>query len=488
MSAAVTTTTFDQSNAGSRSMPSKPGVGVGRADRRAVPGAGEHEVVGVLRLAGELRGTLAAERGVRRGRDPGTIVPGWTTSGSGALRLGATGVIVRPGGVRIVMPRRSLLSRSVPPGDGPPGDLTGPPPERSPRPHRTAPERRGVRPAPHPAAADPTASLLRCTANWSGDAQDHRQGVGRTSIVAIASSLRSSRSSGSREPSSMDIQTIVIVAVAINIADRRRRDLPAVVPGPTRARRDRGRQCRPRLGSRRPRVSPRRGEPATRSTATESAPSAGSSPGDGPDPGAPLFSERETGRGAGSANGAAPVRDGRRDRARPGSGLGALADRGGRPDPAVPSAGDRRPRRAVGPRPARRSPRDRGGRPPDPADRDDPPQGRPRDGSPRAARRRPGSRPCSPETTEVQAIHYVERVRSACDLWLEAGAVALRLSLGWAEIGPERPADVAVLDAERRLFAEREKARSQLARQDDDPPTEIPALQLSRRARRSGPA
>ena len=38
------------------------GVGVGRADRRAVPGTGEDEVVGVLRLAGELRRALAAER------------------------------------------------------------------------------------------------------------------------------------------------------------------------------------------------------------------------------------------------------------------------------------------------------------------------------------------------------------------------------------------------------------------------------------------
>jgi diguanylate cyclase (GGDEF)-like protein len=84
-----------------------------------------------------------------------------------------------------------------------------------------------------------------------------------------------------------------------------------------------------------------------------------------------------------------------------------------------------------------------------------------------------------PETTEVQAIHYVERVRSACDVWLEAGAVALRLSIGWAEVSPTRHADLALLDAERRLFAEREKARGQLARADDEPPAEIPVLQPS---------
>ena len=62
MSAAVTTTTFDQSKAGSRSSAVEPGVRVGRADRRAVPGAREDEVVGVLRLAGQLGRALAAER------------------------------------------------------------------------------------------------------------------------------------------------------------------------------------------------------------------------------------------------------------------------------------------------------------------------------------------------------------------------------------------------------------------------------------------
>ena len=35
-----------------------------------------------------------------------------------------------------------------------------------------------------------------------------------------------------------------------------------------------------------------------------------------------------------------------------------------------------------------------------------------------------------PETDEVVAINYIERVREACDLWLESGAIALHLSIG----------------------------------------------------------
>ncbi len=87
------------------------------------------------------------------------------------------------------------------------------------------------------------------------------------------------------------------------------------------------------------------------------------------------------------------------------------------------------------------------------------------------------------ETGEVAAINWIERVRTACDVWLEAGAVTLRLSVGWAEIGPQRAADVAILDAERRLFAERERARRQLGRSDEphrEAPVEVPALQPSR--------
>jgi diguanylate cyclase (GGDEF)-like protein len=50
-----------------------------------------------------------------------------------------------------------------------------------------------------------------------------------------------------------------------------------------------------------------------------------------------------------------------------------------------------------------------------------------------------------PETDEVAAINYVERVRQASDLWLEAGAISLRLAIGWAS----PVADSSVVDAEK---------------------------------------
>jgi diguanylate cyclase (GGDEF)-like protein len=63
------------------------------------------------------------------------------------------------------------------------------------------------------------------------------------------------------------------------------------------------------------------------------------------------------------------------------------------------------------------------------------------------------------ETDEVVAINYIERVRSACDVWLQSGAVALRLSIGWAEVGPKQPVEVALRAAETRLNAERQRLR-----------------------------
>jgi diguanylate cyclase (GGDEF)-like protein len=63
-----------------------------------------------------------------------------------------------------------------------------------------------------------------------------------------------------------------------------------------------------------------------------------------------------------------------------------------------------------------------------------------------------------PETDEVAAINYVERVRVACERWLESGAVALHLSIGWASPTPVGEIDTAVRAAEERMYAERRRA------------------------------
>jgi diguanylate cyclase (GGDEF)-like protein len=60
-----------------------------------------------------------------------------------------------------------------------------------------------------------------------------------------------------------------------------------------------------------------------------------------------------------------------------------------------------------------------------------------------------------PETDEVVAINYVERVREACDLWLENAAVSVRLVMGWASAGPAGSLPEAIRVAERRMHAER---------------------------------
>lgn len=69
-----------------------------------------------------------------------------------------------------------------------------------------------------------------------------------------------------------------------------------------------------------------------------------------------------------------------------------------------------------------------------------------------------------PETDEVQAINYIERVRTACDLWLESGAVSLRLAIGWASATETSLAEAQVV-ATSRMFAETHRAANQ---QDPD--------------------
>jgi diguanylate cyclase (GGDEF)-like protein len=66
-----------------------------------------------------------------------------------------------------------------------------------------------------------------------------------------------------------------------------------------------------------------------------------------------------------------------------------------------------------------------------------------------------------PETDEILAINYIERVRKACDLWLESGAVSLRLAIGWASSsGDGSLADAEALATDRMYGELRRAART----------------------------
>ena len=59
-----------------------------------------------------------------------------------------------------------------------------------------------------------------------------------------------------------------------------------------------------------------------------------------------------------------------------------------------------------------------------------------------------------PETGEVEAVNYVERVRQVCDLWLESGAIALRLAIGWASPTGDTTLGDALTLATDRMYSE----------------------------------
>ena len=63
-----------------------------------------------------------------------------------------------------------------------------------------------------------------------------------------------------------------------------------------------------------------------------------------------------------------------------------------------------------------------------------------------------------PETDEIQAINYVERIRLVCEPWLASAAVPLWLAIGWS--GPTAASDLefALLRAEERMHADRRVA------------------------------
>ena len=60
-----------------------------------------------------------------------------------------------------------------------------------------------------------------------------------------------------------------------------------------------------------------------------------------------------------------------------------------------------------------------------------------------------------PETDEIQAINYVERIRLVCEPWLASAAVPLWLAIGWS--GPTASSDLefALLRAEERMHSDR---------------------------------
>ena len=59
-----------------------------------------------------------------------------------------------------------------------------------------------------------------------------------------------------------------------------------------------------------------------------------------------------------------------------------------------------------------------------------------------------------PETNEVEAVNFVERIRQVCELWLESGAIAMRLAIGWASPVADASLGDAFNVAEERMYAE----------------------------------
>jgi diguanylate cyclase (GGDEF)-like protein len=89
-----------------------------------------------------------------------------------------------------------------------------------------------------------------------------------------------------------------------------------------------------------------------------------------------------------------------------------------------------------------------------------------------------------PETGEVEAVNYVERVRSVCDLWLEAGAIALRLAIGWAAPPVGGTLGDALAVAEERLHAEQRRSNAPVT----PAPAPAPATQATDLTGRPTPA
>jgi diguanylate cyclase (GGDEF)-like protein len=60
-----------------------------------------------------------------------------------------------------------------------------------------------------------------------------------------------------------------------------------------------------------------------------------------------------------------------------------------------------------------------------------------------------------PETDEIQAINYVERIRLVCEPWLASSAVPLRLAIGWSSPSASSDIEFALERAEERMHMDR---------------------------------
>ena len=63
-----------------------------------------------------------------------------------------------------------------------------------------------------------------------------------------------------------------------------------------------------------------------------------------------------------------------------------------------------------------------------------------------------------PETDEIQAINYAERIRAQCDRWLASGSISTRIALGWACPTPGSDLAAAIRIAEERLQGDRRRS------------------------------
>lgn len=79
-----------------------------------------------------------------------------------------------------------------------------------------------------------------------------------------------------------------------------------------------------------------------------------------------------------------------------------------------------------------------------------------------------------PETDEIQAINYVERIRIVCEPWLASAAVPLRLAIGWSSPTASSDLEFALRRAEERMHSDRRMPGKSL-----QPPRMVPARVVS---------